>query len=80
MCVQYLVQYFYTVAELFDSLASRTRFTHLFCAVLVGFCSRPGATSDVISGRFVGPVVSNNCVKFGDPRLNLSQEIPLEAP
>ena len=35
--------------------------------------------SDVISSTFMGPVVSNHLVKFGDPRLNLSQEIRPEA-
>ena len=35
--------------------------------------------SDVISGRFVGSVVPNNHVKFGDPRLNRSREMPPEA-
>ena len=33
----------------------------------------------VISGRFVGPVIPDNHVKFGDHRLNLSGEIPPEA-
>ena len=35
--------------------------------------------SDVISGRFVGAVVPDNRVKFGDPRLNSSGEIPPKA-
>ena len=30
--------------------------------------------SDVISGMSVGPVVPNNPVKLGDPRLNRSRE------
>ena len=42
------------------------------------FCSQPDAPSDVISGLFVGPVVPDNRVKFVDPRLNLSREIPPE--
>ena len=46
---------------------------------LFAFCSQPEATSDLISGGFVGPVVSHNLVKFGDPCLNLSREIPPEA-
>ena len=40
---------------------------------------RPEMASDVISGRFVGPVAPDNRVKFGDPRLKLSREIPPEA-
>ena len=43
---------------------------------LIAFCSLPGAASDVISGRFVGPVVvPDNHVKFGDPRSNRSRDI-----
>ena len=67
------------MAELFDYLTDRTRFTHHFVQHLIVFCSRPEATSDVISGGFVGPVVPDNCMKFGDPRLNLSLEIPPQA-
>ena len=46
---------------------------------LTAVCNRPEATSDVISGRFVGPVVPDKSVKFGDPRLNLSRDITPEA-
>ena len=42
-------------------------------------CRRPEATSDVISGRFLGPVVPDNCVKFSGPRLNISCEVRPEA-
>ena len=38
-----------------------------------------GSNYDVISGIFVGPVITDRCVKFGDLRLNLSREIPSEA-
>ena len=31
-----------------------------------------------MSGRFVGPILSDKPVKFGDPRFNLSREIPPE--
>ena len=37
---------------------------------LIASYSRPEADSDVVSGRFVGPVVLDKCVKFGGPRLN----------
>ena len=50
-----------------------------FVQYLTAFCSQLEETSDVISGRFVGPVVPDNRMKFGDPRLSLSQEIPPEA-
>ena len=57
------------MAELFDILVP----------YLITFCSRPEDVGDVISGMFVGPVVLHKCVKFHDPNLNGSQEIPPEA-
>ena len=50
-----------------------------FLLYLIAFCSWPEVMSDVISGRFVGPVVPDNRVKFGDPRTNRSREISPEA-
>ena len=50
-----------------------------FVQYLIAFCSRQEATSNVISSRFVGPVIPDNSVKFGDPLINLSPEIPPEA-
>ena len=50
-----------------------------FVQYLIAFCSRLEATSAVISDRFVGTVVPGNHVKFGDHRLNFSQEILPEA-
>ena len=41
--------------------------------LLVAFCSRLDAASDVISGGFVRPIVPDKCVKFGN-----SQEVPPE--
>ena len=46
---------------------------------LVAFCSRPEAAGDVISGRFVRPIVSDKSVKLCYPRLNCSPEIQQEA-
>ena len=46
---------------------------------LITFCSRPEAAGNVISDLFVGPVVHEKCVKFHDPSLNRSREIPPEA-
>ena len=49
---------------------------------LIAFCRWPKAASDVIYGRFgrlVGPNTYGKCVKFDDPRLNRSREIPPEA-
>ena len=50
-----------------------------FVQYLIAFHSRGEVTSDVISGRFLGPLVSDNRVKFGDHRLKHSREIPPEA-
>ena len=58
--------------------AGRIRFTH-FVQYLIAFCSRRETASDVLSGRFVGPIFSNKCVKFRYPRLNRYREIPPEA-
>ena len=66
------------MAELFDSLACRTSFTH-FCKYEIAFCSRPEAASDVISGTFVSPIIRDKHVKFRDPCLNRSPEIQPEA-
>ena len=45
---------------------------------LITFDSRPKAAGNVISG-ILGPIVLDKCVKFRDPSLNRSQEIPHEA-
>ena len=45
---------------------------------LVAFCNPNGKGIDVISGSFVGPIVTDKRVKFPDPRLNRSREIPPE--
>ena len=66
------------MAELFDSLSGRTRL-RTFVEYLVVFCSRPETASDIISGRLVGPIVCDKRLKFLDPRLNHSREIPPEA-
>ena len=50
-----------------------------FGQYLIVFCSRLEAVSDVVSGRFVRPFVPFKCLKFRDPRLNYSREIPFEA-
>ena len=53
-------------------------FYALFVQYLIAFCSRKETASDVTSCRFVGPIVPNKQVKFRDPWLNRSQEIPPE--
>ena len=67
------------MAELFYSLAGRARFTPHFCLEFNCILSRKEVMSDVISGKFVGPVVPDKPVISGDPRLNRSLEIPHEA-
>ena len=62
------------MAELCESLLTAPIFTY-FCIVFNGILQLPKAASDVISGRFVRPVVLDKCVKFLDPSLNRSQEI-----
>ena len=39
-----------------------------FALYLIAFCSRPEIASDVISGKFLDPVVQDKSVKFHDPR------------
>ena len=60
------------------TLSGQTRFA-TFVQYLIAFCSRPEALSDVISSRFVRPIVLNKCLKFCDPCLNHFREIPPEA-
>ena len=50
-----------------------------FVQYLITFCSRTEAAGDVLSGRFVGPIVLDKPVKFCGPTLNRSREIPPEA-
>ena len=67
------------MGELFDSLAGRSSFTRHFCPVFNCILQPTGRTSNVLSSKFVGPVIPDNRVKFGDPRINLSREISHEA-
>ena len=62
------------MAELFDYLAGRTRFTH-FLQYLMAFCSRLEAANNVTNGKFVRPIVTGKCAKCADLRLNCSREI-----
>ena len=50
-----------------------------FVTYLVTFCSRLEAPSDVLWSVCVGLVIPDKRLKFGDPRLNPSREIPSEA-
>ena len=62
------------MAELFNSLPDRTRFTH-FAQYLIAYCSQQERASDVISDTFVGLIVLDKPVKYPDPRLNRYREI-----
>ena len=66
------------MAELFDSLPTAP-VLRTFAQYLIAFCSRLETASDVISGRFVGSIICDEDVKFHDPHLNHSREIPPEA-
>ena len=46
---------------------------------LIAFCGRPDIASDVVSCRFVRLIVQDKLIKFRNPGLNLSREIPPEA-
>ena len=46
-----------------------------FVQYLIASSSRPEIASDVISGKFVGPVVPDKLVKFRDPGLNRSPDV-----
>ena len=65
----------------YDHASSRTRFTNNFAQYLIAFCSRPGGASDrdIVSGRFVGPIIPDKRAKFHDPRLNRSGQIQPKA-
>ena len=58
-------------------LSGQTFFLHFVWYWIAFFaCNRPEAASDVVSGRFVRPVVLDKCVKFRDPSLNRGRKIP----
>ena len=72
MSVQHLVNYF-------TIWPAGPVFRITFVQDLIAFCSRLETSSDVISNRFVGPVIHDNSVTFGYPRINPSREIPPKA-
>ena len=55
------------IIRLFDGCTFGEPFT--------AFCGRPEVAADVISARFVRPIVPDRCVKFGDHSLNRFREI-----
>ena len=59
--VQHLVNMGYTVTELFDSLAGRTRFTHHFCSVF-NCILQPTGSNEQRHIRQICRMVLNNCV------------------
>ena len=59
--------------------AGHTRFTHV-CVIFTCIFQPTGkGNSDVIYGKFVGPNVPDKPIKFRNPRLNRSREIPPQA-
>ena len=67
------------VAKLFHYLAGRT-VIRTFVLYLVAFYDRPEIASGVISGSFVRSIVREKRLKFRARSLNLSREIPPDAP
>ena len=65
------------MAELFDPLQSGP-VLRTFVQYLITFSSRLETASDVISGKFVRPIVRHKHTQFCDSRLNRSREIPPE--
>ena len=66
------------MAELCDSLRTAP-ILRTFVQYLIAFCSRPETAGDVLSAIFVRMIVRDKFVKFRDPGLNRSWEIPPEA-
>ena len=67
-----------------DSVLNTGRIVRLFVGrtfvrYLIAFCNRPEAANDVVSGMFVRPLFRDQCVKFRDHRLNLSEEMQPKA-
>ena len=79
MSVQHVAGLRETVVEIVDSLTGRTRLTHHFYEVFNCILQLTGSNELRLIWHVSGPVVSDNCVKFGDPRLNYYREIPPEA-
>ena len=68
-----------TVTELYTSMPASPVLRTFFCAVLNHILHPIGKASDFISGNRVGSIVHDKPVKFRDPSLNRSREIPPEA-
>ena len=68
MSVQNLVILVYTLAKLLDY--GQPDLFYALCAIFICILQPTG---------FMGPIVHDKCIKFGDPCLNRSQEIPPEA-
>ena len=62
------------VTELVDRLAGCTCL-RTYEQYLIAFCSRLEAAGDVVSCRFMNPIVLNRRIKLRDPRINSSGEI-----
>ena len=71
----YLLPYIAPFPSYEHSSAFRTHFAH-FSVVFSSFLQPTGRSCDAISGRFVGPLFLDKPVKFHDPSLNRSREIP----
>ena len=68
----------YTMPELFGSLLVAP-VLRTFVQYLIEFCNGQVAASDVICGKYVGPIAHDKCVKFCHHRLTHSGEIRPDA-
>ena len=66
------------MANLFYSLSAEPGLS-TFVQYLTAFCSQPEEACDVLSCKFVTPIVCEKFAKFCDPHLNSSREIQPEA-
>ena len=80
MSAENLPCWFYVIQWLnYSTLCWPHPFYAILCNIKLHFCRRPVASRGVMSDEFVGPIVSDKCVKFCDPRLNRSGEIKPKA-
>ena len=63
------------------TLVKEDPFCALLCRMqdLLAFCNRPEGAGDVISGKFMRPIVLDRYITFRDPCLSRSREIRLKA-
>ena len=68
-----------TVTDNYSTISPAGPVLRTFVQTLIAFCSRPEAAGDVISDRFLGPIVPDRQVKFGVHHTNGSREMQPKA-